>query len=261
MFTLKSFVGQFKKEWVLFQAWLYVGVFLGILISIVAPYLIERYGDGFTEENQLPFAFTFLVLALGGFYSILQFLASLRLDLRSKEIWLHSTSSIRQLIGVKIVFSLTGYTIFNILFTGIAIYTLRAAYIASLGQVLLLLVIVVAIIAVFQLTLFVILLLFLAFYLQMKYFIGRFAIVLLMGAFFASIYLWFRFTESLIYVKILQHIGISLSWLERYLPKFIVPSMDIKLGTLYVVEELALSIFLILLFIIATKWLEKVVLR
>ncbi|MNH33155.1 hypothetical protein D3C79_936490 [compost metagenome] len=95
----------------------------------------------------------------------------------------------------------------------------------------------------------------------MKYFIGRFAIVLLMGAFFASIYLWFRFTESLLYVKILQHIGISLSWLERYLPKSILPSMDFKLGTLYVVEELALSIFLVLLFIIATKWLEKVVLR
>ncbi|MDM5233089.1 hypothetical protein [Lysinibacillus pakistanensis] len=261
MFTLKSFIGQFKKEWVLFRAWLYVGIFLGILISIVIPYLIERYGNGFTEENQLQFAFTFLVLALGGFYSVLQFVASLRLDLRSKEIWLHSTSSIRQLIGVKIVFSLTGYTIFNILFTGIAIYSLRAAFIASFGQVLLLLVFVVAIIALFQLMIFVSILLFLAFYLQMKYFIGRFAIVLMMGAYFGCIYLWFRFTESIIYVKIFQHIGISLSWLEQYLPKSKLPSMDIRLGTLYVVEELALTILFALLFIIATKWLEKVVLR
>lgn len=158
-------------------------------------------------------------------------------------------------------FSLTGYTIFNILFTGIAIYSLRAAFIASFGQVLLLLVFVVAIIALFQLMIFVSILLFLAFYLQMKYFIGRFAIVLMMGAYFGCIYLWFRFTESIIYVKIFQHIGISLSWLEQYLPKSKLPSMDIRLGTLYVVEELALTILFALLFIIATKWLEKVVLR
>ncbi|MFJ7886483.1 hypothetical protein ACIQYL_00150 [Lysinibacillus xylanilyticus] len=259
MFTLKNFAGLFKKEWMLYRAWLFVGIFIGIMLSMVIPYLIRRFSVEFTMENQLSFAFSILVLVLGGFYSILQFLASIRHDLKTKEIWLHSTSSIAQLVGVKIAFSLIGYAIFNIIFMSIAIYKVKDEIVGNLAQVLLLLLFFVAIIVILQLIMFVIMVLFLAFNLQMKHLIGRFSIVITMVTFFFSMDLWFKFTESKLYDNIFHRIGIPLTWLEQYFPKLL--TMESTLGSIYVVEEIASIIFVAILFIIATKWLEKVVLR
>lgn len=256
---LKKFAGLLKKEWVLYRTWLFIGVFIGIMLSIVVPYLIRRLSDGFTMENQLSFAFSILVLILGGFFSILQFLASMRHDLKSKEIWLHSTSSIAQLVGVKIVFSLIGYAIFNLIFMSIAIYKIRDEIVGTFAQVLLLLLFIVAIIVILQLMMFVIMVLFLAFNLQMKHLIGRFSIVITMVTFFFSMDLWFKFTDSVLYDNIFRHIEIPLTWLDQYFPKL--QATELLLGSFYVVEEVASIIWLAILFIIATKWLEKVVLR
>lgn len=256
---LKKFAGLLKKEWVLYRTWLFVGVFIGIMLSMVVPYLIRRLSDGFTMENQLSFAFSILVLILGGFFSILQFLASMRHDLKCKEIWLHSTSSIAQLVGVKIVFSLIGYAIFNLIFMSIAIYKTRDEIVGNFAQVLLLLLFIVAIIVILQLMMFVIMVLFLAFNLQMKHLIGRFSIVITMVTFFFSMDLWFKFTESGLYDDIFHHVEIPLTWLDQYFPKL--QTTELLLGSFYVVEEVASIIWLAILFIIATKWLEKVVLR
>lgn len=256
---LKKFAGLLKKEWVLYRAWVFVGIFIGITLSMIVPYLIRRLSDGFTMENQLSFAFSILVLVLGGFYSILQFLASIRHDLKSKEIWLHSTSSIAQLVGVKIVFSLIGYAIFNLIFVSIAIYKVKDEIVGNFAQVLLFLLFIVAIIVILQLVMFVIMVLFLAFNLQMAHLIGRFSIVITMVTFFFSMDLWFKFTESELYDGVFHHIEIPLTWLDQYLPKL--PTMELFLGSIYVVEEVASIILVAILFIIATKWLEKVVLR
>ncbi|MEQ6353813.1 hypothetical protein ABNX05_04230 [Lysinibacillus sp. M3] len=256
---LKKFAGLLKKEWVLYRTWLFVGVFIGIMLSMVVPYLIRRLSDGFTMENQLSFAFSILVLIIGGFFSILQFLASMRHDLKSKEIWLHSTSSIAQLVGVKIVFSLIGYAIFNFIFVSLAIYKIRDEIVGNFAQVLLLLLFIVAIIVILQLMMFVIMVLFLAFNLQMKHLVGRFSIVITMVTFFFSMDLWFKFTESKLYDNIFHHVEIPLTWLDQYFPK--IQTTELLLGSFYVVEEVASIIWLAILFIIATKWLEKVVLR
>ncbi|MGE8000061.1 hypothetical protein ACQKOF_15530 [Lysinibacillus sp. NPDC093190] len=256
---LKNFAGLLKKEWVLYRAWLFVGIFIGVMLSMVVPYLIMRFSDEFTMEKQLPFFFSILVLMLGGFFSVLQFLASIRHDLRTKEIWLHSTSSIAQLVGVKIVFSLIGYAIFNFIFVSVAIYNVKDEIIGNFAQILLWLLFFVAIIVMLQLMIFVIVMLFLTFYFQMKYFFGSFSIVITMLAFFISMDLWFKFTDSKLYDNIFHHIGIRLTDLERFFPK--TPTMKLSLGTMYVVEEVATIIFVAILFFIATKWLEKVVLR
>ncbi|MGE7688495.1 hypothetical protein ACQKMI_04710 [Lysinibacillus sp. NPDC097214] len=256
---MKKFAGLLKKEWVLYRTWLFVGVFIGIMLSMVVPYLIRRLNDGFTMENQLSFAFSILVLILGGFFSILQFLASMRHDLKSKEIWLHSTSSIAQLVGVKIVFSLIGYAIFNLIFVSIAIYKVKDELVGNFAQVLLFLLFIVAIIVILQLMMFVIMVLFLAFNLQMKHLIGRFSIVITMVTFFFSMDLWFKFTESELYDNIFHHVEIPLTWLDQYFPK--IPTTELLLGSFYAVEEVATIIFVAILFTIATKWLEKVVLR
>ncbi|MGE6516466.1 hypothetical protein [Lysinibacillus sphaericus] len=262
MFSLKKFSGLMKKEWVLYRGRLFFTIIGGLALSLVVPYLLLRLGDGFTTAHQqLFFLFTILVLMLGNFYAVLQFFTSMLFDLKAKEMWLHSTSSIAQLVGVKIIFTLTGYAIFNLLFTSLALYFVRENYVATFGEVLLLLFLIVGMIVMFQFVLFVILLLFLAFYLQMKHFIGRFAIVIAIPAFFLSMDVWFRFTESEFYDKIFQFGEIRISRLEQYLPKAEVPTMQIELGSLYFVEEFFFIIVLALLFIVATKWLEKVVLR
>lgn len=263
MFALKNFAGLFKKEWLLFRAWIFVGIFAGSMLSLVLPYLIKRFVDGFTlPENQLSFALTMIVIIFGGFFSVLQFLASMRHDLKIKEIWLHSTSSITQLVGVKVIFSLIGYAIFNLIFITIAMYNLKDEFVANFGQILLSLLLLVGILVIFQWMMFVILLLFLTFYIQMKHFIGRFAIVIAMASFYFGVNLWYKFTESQLYENIFRHIEIPLDGLEHYLPKATESAMDFSMiGTLYAVEEVGNIFLIVFLFIIATKWLEKVVLR
>ncbi|MBH9788011.1 hypothetical protein FE576_22270, partial [Clostridioides difficile] len=70
---MKSFIGLLKKEWVLYRSWFLVGIFMGLMLSWIVPYILHQYVDLFAHEHQLAFAFTMLVLFLGGFYSILQF--------------------------------------------------------------------------------------------------------------------------------------------------------------------------------------------
>jgi len=256
---LKNFAGLLKKEWLLYRAWLFSGIFIGIMLSIIVPYLIRRFSGEFTMENQLPFFFSILVLMLGVFFSVLQYLISIRNDLRIKEIWLHSTSSIAQLVGVKIVFSLIGYAIFNFIFVSIAIYNIKEEIIGNFAQILLLIMLVVTIIVIFQLMMFVIVLLFFAFNLQMKHLFGNFSVVITMFTFFFSLNLWFNFTESKLYDNIFHRIGIPLTGLEPFFPKS--QTMNLSWGTMYIVDEVATFILVAVLFIIATKWFEKVVLR
>ncbi len=256
---MKSFVGLLKKEWVLYRARLLVGVFIGIVLSLVVPYFLRHFADGFEQDSQL--SYTVLVLIIGGFYSVLQFLSSIRADLKVKEIWLHSTSAMTTLIGAKMVSSIIGYTLFNLLFTSIAVYSIKDEYIANFGQIIFLVILIIGIIAILQLVLYIMLVLFLAFYLQMKHFIGGFSIVLTMAAFFLTTNQWLRFTTSQLYQDIFRQIGIPLSKMEPYLPKFISPTMELKLGSIYVVEQVGFMLLMTLLYIVAAKWLEKVVLR
>ncbi|MCT1539011.1 MULTISPECIES: hypothetical protein [Lysinibacillus] len=258
---MKSFIGLLKKEWVLYRSWFLVGIFMGLMLSWIVPYILHQYVDLFAHEHQLAFAFTMLVLFLGGFYSILQFLASMRLDIKAKESWLHSTSSITKLIGAKLVCSLVGYVLFTILFTSIAIFNIKDELIASAGQILLVLVIIVIILTILQLMLFIVPLFFLAFYLQLKRIIGRFSIVLTMIVFYVTTAGWARVTESQLYRAIFLHGEVSLQNIEHYLPKAKEMTMEWMLGSIYVVEEIAITLLLLLLFLAASKWLERVVLR
>lgn len=258
---MKSFAGLLKKEWVLYRSWFLVGVFAGIMLTWIVPYVLHQFVDIFAQSHQLAFAFTLIVLFVGGFYSILQFLASIRLDIKARESWLHSTSSITKLIGAKMVCSLIGYTLFNTLFVSIAIFNIKEELIANVGQILFVLVLIVIALTLFQLMIFILLLFFLAFYLQLKHVIGRFSIVLTMLAFYLTTTAWVNVTESSLYQTILQHGAIPLSKIEPYLPQLKASTMEWKLGQLYAIEEVAFTVLMVVLFLVASRWLEKVVLR
>ena len=93
----------------------------------------------------------------------------------------------------------------------------------------------------------------------MKHLFGNFSVVITMFTFFFSLNLWFQFTESKLYDNIFHHIGIPLTGLEPFFPKS--QTMNLSWGTMYIVDEVATFILVAILFIIATKWFEKVVLR
>jgi len=144
----------------------------------------------------------------------------------------------------------------------IAIFNVKEEFIANVGQIVFVLVLIVIALTIFQFMLFVLLLFFLAFYLQLKHVIGRFSIVLTMVAFGLTTAAWVRITESQFYEMVFQRGAISLSKLELYLPKVrATTTMEWRLGSIYVVEEVASTLLIVLLFLAASKWLEKVVLR
>ena len=67
-----------------------------------------------------------------------------------------------------------------------------------------------------------------------------------------------RPTDGAVYAL---HGEVSLQNIEHYLPKAKEMTMEWMLGSIYVVEEIAITLLLLLLFLAASKWLERVVLR
>ena len=132
-------------------------------------------------------------------------------------------------------------------FTSIAIFNIKDELIASAGQILLVLVIIVIILTILQLMLFIVLFFF-SFYLQLKRIIGRFSIVLTMIVFYVTTAGWARVTESQLYRTIFLHGEVSLQNIEHYLPKAKEMTMEWMLGSIYVVEEIAITLLLLLLF-------------
>ncbi|MEG0258879.1 MAG: hypothetical protein RR595_09165 [Lysinibacillus sp.] len=258
---MNKFIGLIKKEWALYKTWLFIAIIAGLTIIILIPFALEKFVKGPFEVTNVQPGLAYIVLILGGLYSIMQFLASLRYDIHSKEIWLHSTSSIAQLIGAKIIFILIGYSIFNIFFTTLGLFVSRQYIQADFDQYLFLLLGFVGFAAIMQLSLLIIVLFFYAVYLQTKRYIGRFAVIISTFFFFLSMYLSIRFIESPIYVKLFYYGEINLKPLISYLPRFNDDTIYYNFGSIYIVDQLTSLLTTLLLYIIATKWIEKVVLK
>ena len=60
--VIEKFCRTFEKEWVLYRSWFLVGIFMGLMLSWIVPYVLHQYVDLFAHEHQLAFAFTILVL-------------------------------------------------------------------------------------------------------------------------------------------------------------------------------------------------------
>ncbi|UZM97176.1 hypothetical protein OL548_18210 [Lysinibacillus sp. MHQ-1] len=78
---------------------------------------------------------------------------------------------------------------------------------------------------------------------------GVFSIVLTMVAFGLTTSAWVRITESQFYDTVFHRGAISLSKLEPFLPKVkATTTMEWRLGSIYVVEEVASILLIVLLF-------------
>lgn len=244
-----KFMGLLRKEWVLYRSWWLVAILIGFIFVYCGEYF---YTEQFEITNPR-LLFTSWVMVISIFFVVIQFLTSIHNDLKTKEIWLHSTSSITQLVGVKFIFTLGNSIIFLTIFSIIGLIDAIEFKEATPMQFILLRLFMVTNLFFQQCSFILIVFLFLVFNIYLKNRIGGMAFIISIGSFILIMKIWDEFHGSMLYGKIFYHGEIStdqLTW-------FLLQSYE----SFYMVEGLAFVIGYLLLYILGTKWLEKVILR
>lgn len=231
MIKLVKFIGLLRKEWVLYRSWWLVAILVGFIFVYCGEYF---YKEQFEITNPR-LLFTSWVMVLSIFFVVIQFLASIHNDLKTKEIWLHSTSSIAQLVGVKFIFTLGNSMIFIVIFSIIGLISPNVFKEATLMQLLFLRLFTVTNLFFVQCSFILIVFLFLVFNVYLKNRIGGLAFLISIGSFILIMKLWTEFHESKLYEKIFYHGEISTDRLTSFLPQAY-DSIFIMMESFYMVE-------------------------
>ncbi|WP_332651478.1 hypothetical protein [Lysinibacillus sp. 54212] len=256
---MKRFLGLLQKEWHLYRVWIFISIVLGLAVIIGLPPLEDHYFKTALTIEGLRFGLMIVILLVGSMNAIAQFFVSLRADIKVKEIWLHSSSSIYFLVGVKLLFTISWVVIFSFVFAGIGIYNVPSILIGTASELLLLQCFITLITTLVFLSMNVTCILFYAFYLFLKRYIGRVAIVIVTIAFFLSFWLCFKFIETPIYASLFYHGEISLDALFRYFPNLTNKEISLEWNRYYIVEDIFMWAQIIVMYVVGTKWLEKVI--
>lgn len=250
---MKSFIGLLKKERI---AYLSAGLgWLGVVLLLIwlGPIAISEYYQNATIHNT-----RFILIVIGYvllvMVALFQFMASLRVDIAKKELWLHSQHSIVTLVFAKVLyqamqmFVLCSVTFIGFLFVGDELVATALEMLVFYGYT--------TYIILAAYVLFVILVLcFYTISIQLKRFIGKLSNVV-------------TFVLAILFVKVSEKIPsnplpfgkISTQSLNNYLPKFNEYTTIITLD-IYLVQELAYILLYIVLFVVACKWIERVITR
>lgn len=256
---MRKFVSLVKKEWHDYKIWAFLMVFVGIFFIGIIPPFANRVPGMNLSTDELRLVFLFLVVGGLGFTATIQFIVSLRRDIKNKEIWLHNSSNILTLIGAKFCFSICWATGMSGIY-GIVSYFLGDALYGKLYQLIffhlmtvLLFFLIIILYIVTTLVLYVI-------HLQLKRYIGMASIVVTGVLFFLSIRVMEKTTSSVIYEKLLYVGEISLAVLEKFFP-VILREDALQVGHLYILEQIFIMMLLVACFIAASKWIERVITR
>jgi len=256
---MKKFVSLVKKEWHGYKLWAFLMLFAGVFFIGILPTFADRLPYSLLSTDELRLGFLFLGVVGLGFTATIQFIVSLRRDIKSKEIWLHNSSNILTLIGAKICFSICWGTVISFSY-GIASYFLGDALYGELYQLIFFHLMIVVLsfytIALFTVTALV----FYTIYLQLKRYIGMASVVVTGLLFFLSIIGFEKVTSSVIYEKFLYLVEIPLAPLEKFFP-VIFREGALLLDPFYIFEEIFITMFLVACFIAASKWIERVITR
>lgn len=256
---MRKFASLVKKEWHEYKLWAFLMLFVGVFFIGILPTFADRLPNWRLAQDDVRLAILFV--AVGGLYftASIQFIISLRKDIRIKEIWLHNSSHILTLIGAKICFSVCWGTTISFSY-GIASYFLGDALYGELYQLIFFHLIIV-VLSFYTIILFTVTaLVFYTIYLQLKRYIGIASIVVTGVLFFFSIYVIDKLTTSILYEKLLYVGEVSLAPLEKFFPvAFNDPALIVV--DLYIFEEIFITAFLVACFIAASKWIERVITR
>ncbi|MER1956881.1 MAG: hypothetical protein ABS942_05860 [Solibacillus sp.] len=253
---MKQFIGLLKMEHRHLGVTYLVLAALSLIALYIAPLGIVYYYPHLVVEHV---RFTSLIpLAILNYLAgIVLFRSSLKRDIKVKDIWLHSASTMYMLVGVKMVYQLIGLIIVEAcVFSGFF-------FIGDLVEGTILEFIVFALFStVLTIFFYVFLIVFVYFFivlnLQGKRYIGKFSIILMLGA----LLVYFKILEWLPTETPLQVGKVDFSWLENYMPNF-GNDVDVTVvfSSLYIVEELFMWAVLIAIFMGTSKWLERVLMR
>lgn len=256
---MKRFLGLLQKEWYLYRVWIFISITLGLALIFGLPLLNEHYFKSSLTSEGIRFGLMIGILLVGSLSAIAQFFVSLRADIKVKEIWLHSSSSIYGLVAVKLLFTLCWVVIFSFIFAGIGIYMVPTILIGNASELLLLQCFITLVTTLIFLSLVVPCILFYAFYLFLKRYIGRVAIIIVTLTFFIASWLFFKFAGSPMYATLFYQGEISLDGLFNHFPTLTNKNMNLEWNAYYVAEDVFMWAQIIIMYVVGTKWLEKVI--
>lgn len=257
---MKRFLGLLKKEWKVQYKWFISTFVLSLFITLGIPYFVNRYMNFSLDIRHLIFVTAFSVSIFTFLIACIQLIRNLNQELKHPDIWLHSTASFVQLMGAKIVFNVISNLIFVLLMTFVMIV------VAANKEELTIIQDMKFIIAVIYLSSLVLeflvpqVLLLYTCYLQLKKWVGKFAIFMVFTVFFIFSKVMINLSASTFYENFFSK-GIKTSdWIIHFvLPISKIFSFNFTLDDIYLSEDLFSCLMTIVLIIFSTKWCEKVV--
>lgn len=250
---MKSLISLIKKEWHTYKFWWAILILLGfIFIGILPPFLENVQNTTSTKIRLYTIFISFFFLF---FMPIIQLLSSIQRDIKQRDIWLHNPNSIFTLIGAKWLFTLfalilTSFTFFS------GFYLLGNSINGSWWQIALLIALLTWVEIAFYITFSSFSLIFFSIYLQVKRYIGHFSIIIIFALSILFIWLLNKIPENF-----LSYGKLSTNWIQNNLPH-IESSTFIDVGTeIYLVDILFSALLFVTCYIIACKWIEKVITR
>lgn len=250
---MKAFIGLLKMEQRSFMNVGLVFLVLSILGISIAPIIIHEY-KGYLTVQGYRFTFMIFVTCIVFINSIVLFFSSLKKDINKKELWLHNSQSIVLLVLVKALYQgvqliiICGVTFIGFFFVGEKLA-------GTAGQLLFFYSYCMCIIAVLYISIVVFALCFYATLLQCKRYMGKLGII----AAIAIAVVFLNFVEKLP-SDFLAYGTISAQGLASNFPKFN-NEVTIVMMDMHIASELFNIVFFILLFVLACKWIERVITR
>lgn len=253
---MNKFLGLLKREHMINGSYTYLVLAVIVLTITFMPIGMEKINPVYIEGEMRFLLVVFCAIAIG-INAVIATITSINKDVKIKELWLHTTHSIYSLIGVKIVYQLfallvIGFVNFiGLFFVGeILSGTVREYIVLALIYFYLLgvgyLMFVVCIIFINSLTK------------QLSVWVGKLSSVIV----FIGVIMLISFSDKTLDFTFLQIGPINFSSLEKYLPTFNSDSISIStIVEIYVVEEIVITIILIVVYVVACKWLERVITR
>lgn len=252
---MKSLVSLVKKEWYTYRLWWISFILFGVIFILILPILLEHFLNNVdSEEMRITTLFTSVSLLI--FIPIIQLVTSIHRDIKIKDIWLHNPSSIFTLIGAKWLFVLCALFV-TCLFCFSGFFLLGDNINGSFGQIMLLILLLTVLETLFYIFISIVSLLFFALHLQIKRYIGQFSLIVVFTLTF--LFLWFLNKVPEKYIQI-PYWKIPTNWIYDHLPTFKNGIIHINVE-FYFVDLIVNFLLLIIFYIGACKWIERVITR
>lgn len=255
---MSSFISLVHKEWIQFRVFIATTLLVCFAINIGIPISVQAITEKTIEFQEIVFMLTIFGTIFLFVAACYQLIRSLTLDVRQKELWLHNPASIYTLIGSKLCFTF-GWAVSTTFVYTITLHFLKPLITEGLKIVFLQFIF--CIFVFFMLLLIsTLLLLGFAFHKYIQRYVKGFAWIF--SASFVVVVL--VAVGEISELKALESVKVSLDFTANLTPKISSKNISIDgtgLGDIYMLSDLFIWVFIILGFIFASRWIEKVITR